>query len=73
MKRMDLFVFDVIESVVNDTFEGGQFFGNLENGRVGMTVGSAWADQVPADLLAEIDALAADIIADPTLAVFPRE
>jgi basic membrane protein A len=72
MKRMDLVVFDAIEAGVNGTFEGGNFTGTLENGRVGMTVGSAWADQVPADLMAEIEALAAQIISGEVSAVYPR-
>jgi basic membrane protein A len=73
MKRMDLFVYDSIVAGIDGTFEGGNFTGTLENGRVGMTVGSAWADNVPADLLAEIEALAADIISGDVSAVFVRE
>ncbi len=73
MKRMDLVVFDAIAAGVDGTFEGGNYTGTLENGRVGMTVGSAWLDQVPADLLAEIEALAAQIISGEVSAVFPRE
>jgi len=72
MKRMDMVVFDAIEAGVNGTFEGGNFTGNLENGRVGMTVGSAWIDKVPADLMAEIEALAAGIISGEVSAVYPR-
>ncbi len=72
LKRMDLVVFDVIEDVVNGTFEGGNFTGTLENGRVGMAVGSAWLDKVPADLLAEIEALAAKIVSGEVSAVYPR-
>jgi hypothetical protein len=37
-----------------------------------MTVGSAWADVVPAELLAEIEALAAQIIDGTVSAVYPR-
>jgi basic membrane protein A len=72
MKRMDLFVFDAIQAGVMGTFAGGNFTGTLENGRVGMTVGSAWIDQVPADLMAEIEALAARIISGEVSAVYPR-
>ena len=72
MKRMDLVVFDAIQAGVDGTFEGGNFTGNLENGRVGMTVGSAWIDQVPADLMAEIEALAAQIISGEVSAAYPR-
>lgn len=73
MKRMDLVVFDAIAADIDGTFEGGNYTGTLENGRVGMTVGSAWIDSIPADLMAEIEALAADIISGEVSAVFPRE
>jgi basic membrane protein A len=72
MKRMDLVVFDAIAAGIDGTFEGGNFTGNLDNGRVGMTVGSAWIDSVPASLMAEIEALAADIISGVVSAVYPR-
>jgi len=72
MKRMDLFVFDAIQAGVMGAFAGGNYTGTLENGRVGMTVGSAWIDQVPADLMAEIEALAARIISGEVSAVYPR-
>jgi basic membrane protein A len=72
MKRMDLVVFDAIKAGMDGTFTGGNFTGTLENGRVGMTVGSAWLDKVPADLLAEIEALSAKIISGEVSAVYPR-
>lgn len=72
MKRMDLFVFDTIEAAVNGTYAGGLFFANLENGRVGLGVGSEFVDVVPADLMAEIEALAAQIIAGEVSAAYPR-
>jgi len=72
MKRMDLFVFDQVSAGVGGTFAGGNYLGTLENGRVSMDVGSAWIDKVPADLMAEIEALKAQIIADPTIASFAR-
>ncbi len=73
MKRMDMFVFDQISAGVDGTFAGGNFLGTLENGRVSMDVGSAWIDKVPADLMAEIEALKAKIISGEVSAVFPRE
>jgi len=73
MKRMDLVVYDAIAASIGGTFEGGNYTGTLENGRVGMTVGSEWIDSVPADLLAEIEELAAKIISGEVSAVFPRE
>jgi len=72
MKRMDLVVFDAIKAGVDGTFTGGQFIGTLENGRVGMVVGSAWTDKVPADLMAEIEALGAKIVSGEVSAVYPR-
>jgi basic membrane protein A and related proteins len=72
MKRMDLFVFDQIKAGVDGTFTGSQFIGTLDNGRVSMDVGSAWKDKVPADLMAEIEALKAKIISGEASAVFPR-
>ncbi len=73
LKRMDLVVFDQINAMVGGTFEGGLYFANLENGRVGLAVGSEWIDLVPASLMAEIEALAADIISGAVSAAFPRE
>jgi basic membrane protein A len=72
MKRMDLFVFDTIEAAVLGTFEGGYFMANLENGRVSLAVGADWLDAVPADLMAEIEALTAQIIAGEVSAAYPR-
>jgi basic membrane protein A len=72
MKRMDMFVFDTIEKVVNGTYEGGLFFATLENGRVSLAVGADWIDQVPDSLMAEIDQLAADIISGAVSAIYPR-
>ena len=73
MKRMDIVVYDAIAAGVAGTFAGGNFTGTLENGTVGMTVGSEWLDKVPADILAEIEALAAGIISGDISAVFPRD
>jgi len=73
MKRMDLVVFDSIAAGIAGTFEGGNFTGTLENGRVGMDVGSEWLDAIPADLMDEINELAAKIISGEVSAVFPRE
>jgi basic membrane protein A len=72
MKRMDLFVFDEIKAGVDGTFTGSQFIGTLENGRVSMDLGSAWKDKVPADLMAEIEALKAKIVSGEVSAAYPR-
>jgi basic membrane protein A len=73
MKRMDLVVFDQIARGVAGTFEGGNFTGTLENGRVGLQVGSQWLEQVPTELMDEINELAAKIISGEVSAVYPRE
>ncbi len=72
MKRMDMVVFDQIDAMVNGVFEGGNYLANLDNGRVSMTVGADWIDLVPAELMAEIEALAAKIISGEVSAVYPR-
>jgi basic membrane protein A len=72
MKRMDLVVYDQIDLMVSGMFEGGYYNANLENGRVSLAVGADWIDLVPAELMAEIDALAADIISGAVSAVYPR-
>ena len=72
MKRMDLFVFNQIKGGVDGTFAGGNFTGTLANGHVSMDPGSAWKDKIPADLMAEIEALKAKIISGEVSAVYPR-
>lgn len=63
LKNMDVTTMQVIESVINDTFEGGVVVGTLENGGVGLAPFHALDDQVPADLKAELEDVAAKIIA----------
>ncbi|HSF81621.1 MAG TPA: BMP family ABC transporter substrate-binding protein, partial [Anaerolineales bacterium] len=63
LKNMDKWVQDTIKQVITGDFAGENYLGTLENGGVGLGYSSAWADQVPADLKAEIEALLADIIA----------
>ncbi|HDN05152.1 MAG TPA: BMP family ABC transporter substrate-binding protein, partial [Chloroflexi bacterium] len=60
MKNMDVYVYDLIEKTMNDAFEAGNFLGTLENGGVGIAWGGV---DVPADLLAEVEALIPMIIA----------
>jgi basic membrane protein A len=62
MKNMDVFVTETIGKVIDGTFVGENWIGNLENGGVGLAYGSAYVDQIPAELKAEIEALAAKII-----------
>ena len=72
MKRMDKFVFNEIKAGVDGTFAGGNFTGTLANGHVSMDPGSAWKDKIPADLMAEIEALKAKIISGEISAVYAR-
>lgn len=63
LKKIDVFVFESIEEVVNGTFKGGApYILTLENGGTGLSYGSAWESQIPADLKGEIDALIPQII-----------
>jgi basic membrane protein A len=69
-KKIDLFVYDSVKQVIDGTFKGGEVYQlTLENSGVALGYGSAWADQVPADLKAEIEALIPGIISGeiPTL------
>jgi basic membrane protein A len=63
MKNMDNSVYAVIESVVNDEFEGcTNYVGSLENEGVGLAPYHDLDSAVPADLKAEIEDLKAKII-----------
>jgi phosphate/phosphite/phosphonate ABC transporter binding protein len=59
MKNMDVYVYDLIEDIMNDEFEAGNFLGTLENGGVGIAWGGA---DVPAELKAEVEGLIPMII-----------
>ena len=63
MKFMDVTTFDAIKSVVEGTFEAGLITGTLENGGVGLADYHELAGMVSADLQAEVEGLAAQIIA----------
>ncbi|NMC29042.1 MAG: BMP family ABC transporter substrate-binding protein [Pelolinea sp.] len=71
MKKIDVFVYDTISQVINGEYKGGEDFAlTLENNGVGLVYGTAWVDQIPADLAAEIEALIPQII-DGSIAVMP--
>ena len=61
-KKMDNAVFDTVESVVNDNFEGGLYVGTLENEGVGIAPFHDYEDAVPQELKDELDQLREDII-----------
>ena len=63
LKKIDVFVYDSVKSVVEGTFKGGEVYNlTLENEGVGLQLGTAWADKVPADLWAEVEGLIPGII-----------
>jgi basic membrane protein A len=72
LKRMDLFIADTIDSLLDDTFEGGQDFGSLENGLVGIAYGSAWEGKIPAALKAEIADMESKITSGELSAAYDR-
>jgi len=60
LKNMDLYVYETIAAAMDGSFAGGNYNGTLENGGVGLGYGGV---DVPADLMAEVDALTPQIIA----------
>ena len=63
LKKIDVFVYEAIQEVVEGTFEGGSaYILTLENGGTGLAYGTAWEDQVPDELKAEIELLIPGII-----------
>jgi len=63
LKKIDVFVYESIKAVVDGTFKGGApYLLTLENKGVGLQYGSKWADQVPADLKAEVEGLIPGIV-----------
>ena len=63
MKLMDSTTFQVIQSVIDGTFKGGNVVGTLENKGVDIAPFHNLDSMVPAELKAEIEQLKADIIA----------
>ena len=63
LKNMDVTTFDAIKAVQDGTFEGGVTVGTLDNGGVGLAPFHDLEAMVPAELVAELDAVKADIVA----------
>ena len=63
LKNMDKVTFNVIQSVIDGSFEGGLAFGTLENGGVGLAPFHNLESMVSAELQAELTDVAAKIIA----------
>ena len=59
MKNMDKYVYETIVAVQDGTFAGGNYLGTLENGGVGLAYGGV---EIPAELMAEVEALIPVII-----------
>ena len=63
MKKMDVACYTVIKDAMEDNFNGcGVYVGDMANGGVGLASYHDLEDQIPDDLKAEIDELAAQII-----------
>jgi len=63
MKLMDATTMQVIQSVIDGTFVGGDVVGTLANNGVALAPFHELESLVPAELAAEIEQLKADIIA----------
>jgi putative multiple sugar transport system substrate-binding protein len=63
MKMMDATTVEVIKSVIDGSFEGGNVIGTLENGGVDIAPFYDLADLISAETQAELDQIKADIIA----------
>ena len=61
-KRVDATVYEAIKRANDGTFEGGLLVGTLENEGVGLAPFHDFDDDVPAELKAEVEALAAGIL-----------
>ena len=73
-KKIDVFVYDTIQKVLDGTFAGGEdMILNLENGGTGLTYGSVWEPQIPEELKAEIEALKPMIISGEIATMPTRE
>jgi basic membrane protein A len=62
MKMMDATTYQVIESVIDGSFTGGNVIGTLENGGVKIAPFHDLDNLVPADIKAELEQIQADII-----------
>jgi len=63
IKRMDNAVFGVVQSVLDGTFAGGGVYvGTLANGGVDMAPFHDFEDQIPDEIVAELDTIRAGII-----------
>ena len=73
MKLMDATTLQVIQSVIDGTYAGGDVVGTLANGGVAIAPYHDLESIVPAELTAEIEQLKADIISGTAVAPVPVE
>jgi basic membrane protein A len=69
LKNMDITTYNVIEAVLNGTFTGGVTVGTLANGGVGLASFHELDGKVSAELKAELDDVAAKLIAGELSAI----
>lgn len=62
LKNSDKASYDVIKTVVDDTFKGGTYTGTLKNNGVGLAPYHDFQDRIPAALKNEVVQLKKDII-----------
>ena len=73
MKLMDATTLQVVKSVIDGTFKGGDVVGTLANNGVAIAPFHDLASLVPAELAAEVEALKAEIIAGSFTEAAPIE
>jgi basic membrane protein A and related proteins len=61
-KQLDVAVFDAIEARLNDTFEGGNYFGTLENDGVALAPFHDFEDEVPDEVKSQLEEIRQGII-----------
>jgi basic membrane protein A len=62
LKNMDITTFNVIQSVIDGTFEGGVTVGTLENGGVGLAPFHSLDSMVSSDLKGELDTVSQQVM-----------
>jgi basic membrane protein A len=73
LKKIDVFVHESVEKVVDGTFKGGEaYILTLENEGVGLAIGSGWESQVPDSLKKEIADLIPQIVSGAVATVPAR-
>lgn len=73
LKNMDMWMVDTIGTLVDGTFTGNTFVGDLENGGVAIVLGVDFKDTIDPAIIAEVEQLQADIIAGTIDVKYPRK